>query len=129
MISQNAETISYMPSIPERATASSQVLQEGAISHALWRDAVCTLVLILTYVVLMVFMNSINVQEEFRIQGIRREVMTMAKENDVMKLEVSRLEAPVRVQQIAESKLGMSLPLGAVYGGKDPVVPDQNRGR
>ena len=44
------------------------------------------------------------------MQRIRSEVMTMAKENAVDKLEVSRLEAPVRIQQIAEQKLKMSLP-------------------
>lgn len=78
---------------------------------------------------LLVFLSGINIQEEYRMQRIRSEVMTMAKENAVDKLEVSRLEAPVRIQQIAEQKLKMSLPVRAVYGSADPAKPHPKKGR
>ncbi len=128
MISQNAETIGYISSIPERE-AARPVLRAGTASHSVFFDVFCVIALTLVPIVLAVFLGGSNAQEEYHLQTIRREVMTMAKENAVMKLEVSRLEAPVRVQHIAESKLGMSLPLRAVYGGADPVVPEPNRGR
>ena len=129
MISQNADAIGYISSIPEREAASPRVLREGVASGAVFRNVIWVIGMILFPVALAVLLSGANAEEEYRMQGIRHEVMTMAKENAVMKLEVSRLEAPVRVQQIAETKLGMSLPLRAVYGGADPVVPDENRGR
>ncbi|MDY4877451.1 MAG: cell division protein FtsL, partial [Dialister sp.] len=85
--------------------------------------------MILFPVMLLVFLSGINIQEEYRMQRIRSEVMTMAKENAVDKLEVSRLEAPVRIQQIAEQKLKMSLPVRVVYGSADPAKPHPNKGR
>lgn len=85
--------------------------------------------MILFPVMLLVFLSGINIQEEYRMQRIRSEVMTMAKENAVDKLEVSRLEAPVRIQQIAEQKLKMSLPVRTVYGSADPAKPHPNKER
>ena len=129
MISQNVEVIGYISPMQRSATAYKTTVREKSSSHFLFRDVMCAVLMILFPIFLMVFLNAINVQEEYSMQRIRREVMVMAKENAVMKLEVSRLEAPVRVQQIAETKLGMSLPLHAIYGGQDPIVPDQNKGR
>ncbi len=129
MISQDAQAMGYISSMPESIGTSRTILHERTVPQGYFRDVIIAIVMMLVPVVLTVSLNGINAQEEFSLQGIRREVMTMAKENAVMKLEVSRLEAPVRVQQIAESKLGMSLPLRAVYGGQDPVTPDHNKGR
>ncbi len=128
MISQNAQMGSYVPSIARPQVATRHIREESS-ARSPFRDVLSVIVMILVPVFLIGLANSMNVQAEYRVQGIRRQVMTMAKENAVMKLEVSRLEAPVRVQQIAEAKLGMALPLRAVYGGADPVVPDRNKGR
>ena len=51
----------------------------------------------------------------------RSAVMEMTKSNAVLKLEVSKLEAPVRIQKIAELNLGMRLPAHALYGHEDGV--------
>ena len=51
------------------------------------------------------------------MQQVRAEVMSLEKENSVLKLEVPRLNAPVRIQKLAETKLGMRLPVRNVYGG------------
>ena len=47
--------------------------------------------------------------------------MEMTNSNAVLKLEVSKLEAPVRIQKIAELNLGMRLPAHALYGHEDGV--------
>lgn len=62
-------------------------------------------------------LNGVNVQAEYHMQQVRAEVMNLEKENSVLKLEVSRLNAPVRIQKLAETKLGMRLPVRNVYGG------------
>ena len=51
----------------------------------------------------------------------KKQVMEMTKSNAVLKLEVSKLEAPVRIQKIAELNLGMRLPAHALYGHEDGV--------
>ncbi len=128
MVSQNIQAMNYVTSMSEHAPVAT--VGRGAISSSrVFKHVFWTVILILIPVFLMVIFNSINVQKEYTMQGIRSDVMRMAKENDVMRLEVSKLEAPIRIQKIAETQLKMSLPLKAVYGGADPVTPERNKGR
>lgn len=126
---QEVQVMDYMPSMPESVAASRRIERERSDSSYFFYDVILGTLMILFPVMLLVFLSGINIQEEYRMQRIRSEVMTMAKENAVDKLEVSRLEAPVRIQQIAEQKLKMSLPVRAVYGSADPVKPHPNKGR
>mgnify|MGYP007099973372 CR=1 FL=1 len=125
---QDVQVMGYMPSMPE-SVAPRRIEHEKSDSSYFFHDVILGMLMILLPVMLLVFLNGINIQEEYRMQRIRSEVMTMAKENAVDKLEVSRLEAPVRIQQIAEQKLKMSLPVRAVYGSADPAKPHPNQGR
>lgn len=126
---QDVQVMDYMPSMPESIATPRRIEHEKSDSSYFFHDVILGMLMILLPVMLLVFLNGINIQEEYRMQRIRSEVMTMAKENAVDKLEVSRLEAPVRIQQIAEQKLKMSLPVRAVYGSVDPVMPHPNQGR
>ena len=125
---QDVQVMGYMPSMSE-SVAPRRIEHEKSDSSYFFHDVILGMLMILLPVMLLVFLNGINIQEEYRMQRIRSEVMTMAKENAVDKLEVSRLEAPVRIQQIAEQKLKMSLPVRAVYGSADPAKPHPNQGR
>ena len=130
MVSQNVQTMNYVASIPEHMTVSSYATDRDAtLSGQIFRHVIWAIALILMPVFLLVLSNGINVQKEYAMQNLRSEVMTMAKENDVMRLEVSKLDAPVRVQQIAEKELHMSLPLRVIHGEADPAVPAENKGR
>lgn len=126
---QEVQVMDYMPSMPESVAASRRIEHERSDSSYFFHDIIWGTLMILFPVMLLVFLSGINIQEEYRMQRIRSEVMTMAKENAVDKLEVSRLEAPVRIQQIAEQKLKMSLPVRVVYGSADPAKPHPNKGR
>ena len=126
---QEVQVMDYMPSMPESVVAPHRIEREKSDSSYFFHDIILGTLMILFPVMLLVFLSGINIQEEYRMQRIRSEVMTMAKENAVDKLEVSRLEAPVRIQQIAEQKLKMSLPVRAVYGSADPAKLHPNKGR
>ena len=126
---QEVQVMDYMPSMPESVAVPRQIEHEKPDSSIFFYDVILGILMLLFPVMLLVFLNGINIQEEYKMQRIRGEVMTMAKENAVDKLEVSRLEAPVRIQQIAEQKLKMSLPVRAVYGSADPAKPHPNKGR
>lgn len=126
---QEVQVMDYMPSMPESVAVPHRIEREKSDSSYFFHDIILGTLMILFPVMLLVFLSGINIQEEYRMQRIRSEVMTMAKENAVDKLEVSRLEAPVRIQQIAEQKLKMSLPVRVVYGSADPAKPHPNKGR
>lgn len=129
MVSQNIQTIQYAESMPEEVVASRDFERNRVFANRFFHFCVWVVVLILCPVFLLAVLNGMNVQKEYELQGIRSQVIALSKENDVMKLEVSKLEAPVRIQQIAETKLKMSLPERTIYGEADPVIPDRNKGR
>lgn len=54
-------------------------------------------------------------QKGYEVQQVRTRVVELAKTNEVLRLEVGQLKAPGRIQQIAETKLGMTIPAQAVY--------------
>ena len=113
---QEVQVMDYMPSMPESVAASRRIERERSDSSYFFHDVILGTLMILFPVMLLVFLSGINIQEEYRMQRIRSEVMTMAKENAVDK-------------QIAEQKLKMSLPVRAVYGSADPAKPHPNKGR
>ena len=92
-----------MPSPRERA-------KEEASSGSLIHHVVLGIIMILLPFMAATILHGFNVQAEYNMQQVRAEVMSLEKENSVLKLEVSRLDAPVRIQKIAETKLGMRLP-------------------
>lgn len=91
--------------------------KEEASSGSLIHHVVLGIIMILLPFMAATILHGFNVQAEYNMQQVRAEVMSLEKENSVLKLEVSRLDAPVRIQKIAETKLGMRLPSRNVYGG------------
>ena len=67
----------------------------------------------------------INDQERYVMRNLRTEVIELSRENARLKLEVAGLEAPTRIQEIAEKELGMEMPSTAIYGMND--VKDSHR--
>ena len=53
------------------------------------------------------------------MQLVRSEVMALSRTNATTRMEVAQLEAPARIQKIAETKLGMKVATNAIYGGRD----------
>ena len=124
MVSQNVQMVNYMSSMSgtvaiPREREESREREEG---QSLFNDVILGIALILLPFLVSTLLNSINVQAEYNMQQVRSEVMTLEKENSVLKLEVARLNAPVRIQQLAEKKLGMRLPVRNIYGSSEAAV-------
>lgn len=60
--------------------------------------------------------SGMNAQQEYKMQVLRSEVISIAKENATLQLDVAKLEAPARIQNIAETQLGMQVATSAIYG-------------
>lgn len=61
------------------------------------------------------FVNIKMEEKGFEVNAVRTRVMQISKENEALRLEVGQLKAPGRVQAIAESKLGMFIPIEVLY--------------
>lgn len=129
MVSQNIQTIQYAETMVEGYSAPKSLEHHKAEANHLFTYGLYVFLLICIPLAVQAVFNGVNTQKDYVLQGLRTQVTTMAKENDVMKLEVSKLEAPVRIQQIAETKLHMHLPERTIYGEADPVIPEKNKGR
>ncbi len=118
MLSQNVEMINYM-------NASDSVIVSGRskteVSFAVHDFVLYLLVLLVPILVYYVF-AAYNVQAEYRMQLVRAEVINLSKENAIRHLEVAKLEAPARIQKIAETELGMRVSTDAVYGSNDTKI-------
>ena len=127
MISQNVQMMDYMASMPQDIAVPRQREREESSSRSLFHNVILGIIMILMPFLASTILNGVNVQKglkgsgrsipEYHMQQVRAEVMNLEKENSVLKLEVSRLNAPVRIQKLAETKLGMRLPVRNVYGG------------
>ncbi len=117
MISQNVQMMDYMASMPQDIAVPRQREREESSSRSLFHNVILGIIMILLPFLASTILNGVNVQAEYHMQQVRAEVMNLEKENSVLKLEVSRLNAPVRIQKLAEIKLGMRLPVRNVYGG------------
>ena len=60
--------------------------------------------------------NGLMIQEEYHMAGLR---------TGIKSLEVARLEAPARIEEIAEQDLGMVVPGKAVFGSADQTAHAQ----
>ena len=122
MLYQNAQMVRF-----GYTAAADYSVSDAGIGRSSERDTLFSLQIkrvfyaALMLVVLMLFLQGINAQEEHVMLESRSAVMEMTKSNAVLKLEVSKLEAPVRIQKIAELNLGMRLPAHALYGHEDGV--------
>lgn len=54
-------------------------------------------------------------QKGYEVQQVRARVVQLTKENEALRLEVGQLKAPGRIQQIAETELGMFIPTDVLY--------------
>ena len=117
MISQNVQMMDYMASMPQDIAVPRQREREESSSRSLFHNVILGIIMILMPFLASTILNGVNVQAEYHMQQVRAEVMNLEKENSVLKLEVSRLNAPVRIQKLAETKLGMRLPVRNVCGG------------
>ncbi|MEE3452098.1 cell division protein FtsL [Dialister sp.] len=117
MITQTLQSVDYINSMPTDIVISGKKDYES--TRGIFHNVILGILMILMPFMISTFLNSVNVQSEYNMQRIRAEVMTLEKQNVVMKLEVTKLSAPVRIQKIAETKLGMNLPVRNIYGSSD----------
>ena len=117
MITQTLQSVDYINSMPTDIVISGKKDYES--TRGIFHNVILGILMILMPFMISTFLNCVNVQSEYNMQRIRAEVMTLEKQNVVMKLEVTKLSAPVRIQKIAETKLGMNLPVRNIYGSSD----------
>lgn len=90
------------PKVKERATNNRMA-------------AIAAAVLVLLAFFALYGANIFVSQKGYEVQEVRTRVVELAKTNEVLRLEVGQLKAPGRIQQIAETELGMTIPTQAVY--------------
>ena len=85
--------------------------QSGVIERRNFYQVFISLSLLFIPVLALYFFSGMNAQQEYKMQVLRSEVISIAKENATL-----QLEAPARIQNIAETQLGMQVATSAIYG-------------
>lgn len=110
MTSQNVNMMNY---ISENVAVAGQ---SGVIERRNFCQVFISLSLLFIPVLALYFFSGMNAQQEYKMQVLRSEVISIAKENATLQLDVAKLEAPARIQNIAETQLGMQVATRAIYG-------------
>lgn len=110
MTSQNVNMMNY---ISENVAVAAQ---SGVIERRNFYQVFISLSLLFIPVLALYFFSGMNAQQEYKMQVLRSEVISIAKENATLQLDVAKLEAPARIQNIAETQLGMQVATSAIYG-------------
>lgn len=128
MLSQDAEMLNYSHALPRAyGQAEREAAAEKTAALAVsWKDMEILALLLIAIGAFFYFVNVHIGEQSYELQQLRTEIISLEKGNEAARLEVARLESPARIQQIAETTLGMHVPHHAIYGGKEPVV-DQKR--
>ena len=125
MISQDIRAINYRYIHAAAAdTLAGQVRVEETEARFI-HEIIVFLVIACMLLAFTYIFRGVNAQEEFATQNLRAEVMTLDKGNARLRLDVAKLEAPQRIQAIAEEKLGMTVPTGTIYGSRDLGMDQQ----
>lgn len=90
--------------------------QNGVIERRSFYQVFISLSLLFIPVLALYFFSGMNAQQKYKMQVLRSEVISIAKENATLQLDVAKLEAPARIQNIAETQLGMQVATSAIYG-------------
>lgn len=110
MTSQNVNMMNY---ISENVAVAGQ---SGVIERRNFCQVFISLSLLFIPVLALYFFSGMNAQQEYKMQVLRSEVISIAKENATLQLDVAKLEAPARIQNIAETQLGMQVATSDIYG-------------
>lgn len=70
------------------------------------------------FLMIIMAMNAYTTKLGYEVVKTQQTVVQLAKDNDTLDVEVASLKSPVRIQKIAEEKLGMVLPDSFVYSTK-----------
>lgn len=119
MLSQNVKMLNYSKPVSSAFDVPAKV-SVGKIKTSInFSDIKMLLLILLLPLAVTYCFRLVNDQERYVMRNIRTEVIELTRENAKLKLEVARLEAPTRIQKIAESDLGMEMPSTAIYGMND----------
>lgn len=119
MLSQNVKMLNYSKSVSTSFDIPARVSASKIKTSIAFSDIKMLLLILLVPLAVTYCFRLVNDQERYVMRNIRTEVIELAKENSRLKLEVARLEAPTRIQEIAEKNLGMEMPSTAIYGMSD----------
>ena len=126
MLSQDVEMLNYSHTISNTYAEAGREIAVPAAKPYIWSNLLSNMrfLLVTILAVLGVFyaLNAYLVQQSYEMQRLRSDIIALEKSNEVMRLEVAKLESPLRIQHIAETRLGMHVPKHAIYGSHDTAV-------
>ena len=84
----------------------------------LMRQIIQGIAILVGFLMIMMAMNAYTTKLGYEVVKTQQTVVQLAKDNDTLDVEVASLKSPVRIQKIAEERLGMVLPDSFVYSTK-----------
>ena len=74
--------------------------------------------IVIVSIIASIIFHGLIQAESYKVVDAQQQVVQLNKENDVLKVQVTALKSPTRIQKIAQENLGMVLPSDFVYSTK-----------
>lgn len=113
MLARQLEEEEYYDSLPQQQQQVIRrrvVVQKTNISKGMRNKAMFLFLLCIGLWGLILFRSSSIAADTYEIGKIRSEARVLERENEQLKVENAKLKAHTRVKEIAEKKLGMTVP-------------------
>lgn len=85
-----------------------------------------TVLVVATVVVVITVRSEAIVRSGYELVQMKSQVLSLQKENEVLRLDIARLRSPQRIQEIAMGELGMVMPKNIYYAENLPGSAQPN---
>lgn len=86
--------------------------------NSLKRKCLQLIILVAAAAMLVTIQSETIVRSGYDLVELKAQAAKLEKENELLRLDIARLKAPERIQQIATQELGMVMPQNAYYAAK-----------
>ncbi|WP_296901922.1 cell division protein FtsL [uncultured Megasphaera sp.] len=112
MLARKAGNINDDKSIPLWRTAALQAIRRGALYVLIPIGMIAVIVIISN------LLTSLAYQQSGELMEVKSQTQQLQRENDELRVEISKLETPERIYTTATQRLGMVAPSRILYGNQ-----------
>ena len=123
MLARKVGNLHEERSVPLWQSAAVQVIQQGAVYILI------PIGMIAAIAIATILITSWTYQKSGELMELKLQAQQLQRENEQLRVQISKLETPERIYTTATKQLGMVAPSRILYGNGEPSIIALMRGR
>ncbi len=96
---------------------------------ALRAKCLVTVTLLIAIAIVATMRSEAIVRNGYNLVQMKSQMLSLQKENELLKLDIAKLKSPQRIQTIASTELGMVMPQGVYCATQSGQAPQSTNGK